>query len=296
MEKFRKPVIEDRDKITEYLNKTSHRACDYSAANIILWSDVYHTEITFECDMLIIKSISDGKAYFSYPMGDGDVEAAFEWIKEYCSENKIEFQLQLIEPDMFEIIEKLYPGEYKISYSRDSADYVYNIQDLANLSGKKYHGKKNHVNKFLKTYENWEYETITDENTAECISMIKEWCVENHCCEDESKAAEICVVINGLHHRTELHMHGGIIRANNKIVALTLGEQSGDDMFIIHFEKAFADVQGAYPIINQQFILHELMDYTYVNREEDMGIEGLRKAKESYYPTFMAEKGVVVRR
>jgi hypothetical protein len=118
--------------------------------------------------------------------------------------------------------------------------------------------------------------------------------MENGCCDDKSKADEICVLINGLRNRRELNMVGGVIRIENRIAALTLGEKSGDDMFIIHFEKALADFEGAYQIINQQFIIHELSEYTYVNREEDLGIEGLRRAKESYHPAFMVEKGSLV--
>ena len=91
-------------------------------------------------------------------------------------------------------------------------------------------------------------------------------------------------------------MIGGIIKIEERIVALTLGERLSNDTFDIHFEKAFADVDGAYPMINQQFIIHELSDYTYVNREEDMGVEGLRRAKESYRPAYMAEKGILTKK
>ena len=204
--------------------------------------------------------------------------------------------MNIIEPEMFQDIEKIFPREYEVSYIRDIADYVYKIEDLKNLVGKKYHSKKNHINKFLKTNENWSYERISEESTEECIEMVKEWCVENGCCEDKSKADEIYVLINGLRHRKELNFLGGIIRTAGRIVALTMGEKSDDDMFVIHFEKAFADVPGAYPMMNQQFIIHELSNYTYVNREEDLGLEGLRKAKETYHPVFMVEKGILVKK
>jgi len=171
--------------------------------------------------------------------------------------------MNIVEPSMFEEIEKLYPGEFEISYSRDEADYIYDVEALKNLAGKKYHGKKNHVNKFKKTHVDWSYEKITDANTNECIEMVKEWCIENGCCDDKQKADEICILINGLKNRKPLKMIGGIIRVDGKITALTLGEKSGDDMFIIHFEKALANVNGAYQMINQQFIIHELTDYTF---------------------------------
>ncbi|MDD3413905.1 MAG: phosphatidylglycerol lysyltransferase domain-containing protein [Lachnospiraceae bacterium] len=300
MEQFKKITIDDREILAKYLNKNPHRACDYSVGNLVLWSEVNNIQFAVAEDTLFIKFMIGEENNFLFPMGnfpkgDGDLKKSFEWIFEYCKEQNIKFKMNIIEPDMFHEIEKLYPGEFEISYIRDNADYVYEIEDLKNLSGKKYHGKKNHINKFLKTNENWAYERITDENSEECINMVKEWCVENKCCADKEKAAEICVLIKGLKYRKELGLLGGLIRIDGRIVAMTLGEKSGDDMFIIHFEKAFADVPGAYQMINQQFIIHELSDYTYVNREEDMGLEGLRKAKESYYPSFMAEKGVIIK-
>lgn len=296
MEKFRKITIEDAELLAKYLGMHTHRACDYSVANLVLWSDVYDTKLAVENDTLFIKFVAGENTYFAFPMGSKDIKESFEWLFAYCEENAITCKLNLIEPQMYEEIEKAYPGQFEITYMRDNADYVYNIEDLKNLAGKKYHGKKNHINKFMKTNDNWAYEAITDENTEECILMVKEWCKQNGCCEDESKAAEICVLIKGLRNRKALGMKGGIIRTDGRIVALTMGEQSGDDMFIIHFEKAFSDVPGAYPMINQQFIIQELEGLTYVNREEDMGVEGLRKAKESYGPVFMAEKGVLVRK
>jgi hypothetical protein len=295
VEQFKKITIDDRDILTKYLNSRTHRACDYSVGNLVLWSEAHNIQFAVAEDMLFIKFMIGEENNFLYPMGNGDLKRSFEWLSKYCEEQKITFRMNIIEPDMFQEIEKLYPGKFTISYIRDNADYVYKIEDLKNLSGKKYHGKKNHINKFIKMNENWAYERITDENSEDCINMVKEWCVENKCCDDREKAAEICVLIKGIKYRKELGLLGGLIRIDGRIIAMTLGEKSGDEMFTIHFEKAFADVQGAYQMINQQFIIHELSDYTYVNREEDMGLEGLRKAKESYYPAFMVEKGVIIK-
>ena len=296
MDQFKKLTIKDRDIIAKYLEKSKHRACDYSAGNLILWSEVYNTRYAIKDDMLFIKFMKDCEIYFAFPMGKGSLEQAFNWLIAYCKAQNIEFKMNLIEPSMYKEVEKIYPGEYEIVYVRDSADYVYWMEELKSLSGRKYHGKKNHINKFIKTYPDWAYESITDDNIIECIEMIREWGIENSGDEDQSKAEEIAVLLKGLKHRKELHLIGGIIKAAGRIVALTMGEKSGEDMFIIHFEKAFANINGAYPMINQQFIINELSGFTYVNREEDMGIGGLRKAKESYHPAFMAEKGIMVRK
>ena len=296
MENFKKITLEDRDIISKYISLNKFSACDYSVGNLVLWSSVYNTHFAVAGDMLFIRFLRGEDIYFSFPIGNGDLKQAFEWMFAYCEKENVKFQMNIIEPDMFEEIETIYPGKFNITYIRDNADYIYSVEDLKNLSGKKYHGKKNHINKFLSTNESWTYETISDENTQDCIGMVKKWCVQNGCGEDESKAAEICVVINGLMNRKELNLIGGMIRIEGRIVALTMGERLSDDIFVIHFEKAFADVDGAYPMINQQFIIHELADYTYVNREEDMGVEGLRRAKESYRPAYMAEKGILTKK
>lgn len=293
---FRKPKIEDIKRLREFFSCSDVRGCDYTPCNIYLWSDVYNTEIAYTDNVLYIRYMDDGEYYFAFPIVKKRLKAALDNLIHDCENKNIEFKLGIIEHWMFELIEKLYPGQFEINYLRDSADYVYSIEELASLAGRKYHGKKNHVNKFKKTYEKWNYESISDENIEECINMVKEWGIENHCYNNISKAEEICVMIKGLRQMKELSLKGGLLRVGDRVVAVTLGEPINDKMFVIHFEKAFADIQGAYPMINQQFILNELMDYRYVNREEDMGLEGLRRAKESYNPVFLVEKGVVTRK
>lgn len=291
---FRKPELSDIPAIKTALGYIRHNSCDYSAANIYLWSDEYGTEIAFDRDDLYIKYRFDNDIYFAFPFVKKHIKNGIENMKEYAERHNIDFKMGIIEPEMYEIIDKLYPDEYMIYYNRDSADYIYNVSDLTDLSGKKYHGKKNHINKFKKTHSNWNYEKLSDKNAEECIEMVKAWCVENKCFSDEGKSGELCVMIKAIKHHKILGLKGGIIRADNRVVAVTLGEEISSEMFVVHFEKAFSNVQGAYPMINQQFVINELMNYKYVNREEDMGVEGLRKAKESYNPVYMGKKGILV--
>lgn len=193
-------------------------------------------------------------------------------------------------------METWYPGQFQIEYLRDEADYVYEMEKLSTLAGKKLHGKRNHINKFKTLYPDWNYEPITSENVEECFQMALEWRNENGCEEDLEKNAEMCVTLNFLRLFKELGMKGGLIRVDKKVVAFCVGEPVCKDTFVVHVEKAFAEVEGAYPMINQQFVQHECTDYLYVNREEDTGAEGLRKAKLSYHPAFLVEKGIVTRK
>ena len=290
---YRKPEIDDYKRIRNALEFYKHTSCDYTAANIYLWSTVFNTEIAFIDDDLYIKYVFDNEVYFAFPFVKKHLKEAIQNIEEYAFENDIEFKFGIIEPDMFELMEKIYPGRFDIEYRRDSADYIYNVSDLADLAGRKYHGKKNHINKFKKTYDNWSYEKISDSNYMDCINMVNEWAIWNNTDEDEEKSAEVQVMKNALEYRHELNLTGGLIRIGERVVAVTLGERNNDEMFVVHFEKAFANIQGAYTMINQQFVQNELREYKYVNREEDVGLEGLRKAKMSYIPAFMGKKGVV---
>ena len=126
--------------------------------------------------------------------------------------------------------------------------------------------------------------------------MALEWRNQNGCDEDQDKNCEMCVTLNSLRLFRELKMTGGVLKIDGRVIAFTIGEPVSEDTFVVHIEKAFADIQGAYPMINQQFVQHECMDYQYINREDDTGVEGLRKAKLSYRPVFLIEKGVVKER
>ena len=186
-------------------------------------------------------------------------------------------------------------GDYML-YDRDQADYVYESEKLATLAGKKLHGKRNHINKFQKLYPNWSYEPLNDENMEECFQMALKWRNQNGCEEDPGKNAEMCVALNALRLYKELDQRGGVLRVDGQVVAFTIGEELCEDTFVVHIEKAFADIDGAYPMINQQFVQHECTGYQYVNREDDAGSEGLRKAKLSYRPAFLVEKGILTRK
>ena len=165
------------------------------------------------------------------------------------------------------------------------------------MKGKKYQAKRNHINRLCANYEDrWEYEPISKENVTECIEMLHKWYLQKEVAEDaKEQEAEIIVAEKSLMYFEELHFRGGLLRIDGEVVAFCVGERACQKTFIVHIEKAFADIQGAYPMINQQFLIHEASQYSYVNREEDTGAEGLRKAKLSYYPAFLQEKGVVRR-
>ena len=143
----------------------------------------------------------------------------------------------------------------------------------------------------MKTYD-WSYEEVGPDNLEECLSMLRQWKRNNCEKEDPEMVAEICVAEAALIEKDFLGLKAGLIRADGRVVAFSVGEKIHPDTFCVHIEKAYADVPGAYAVINQQFLIHEAADCRYVNREDDVGEPGLRRAKLSYHPVFMVEKGV----
>lgn len=292
---FRRPMLEDKPEIDHYFHLAPSRSCERNFDNVYLWAKAYGVGYAIIEDALVFQSPREESTYaYSYPAGEPEqVKKCIDALMEYAKEQGYPFCLYNVTPECFEQLEKWYPDRFQIEYDRDIADYVYDREKLTTLSGKKLHGKRNHINKFKLTYEDWSYEAISDDNLEECFQMALKWRAQNGCDEDEEKNSEMCVTLNSLRLYKELGLRGGILRVNGDIVAFTLGEPICDDTFVVHIEKAFPDIQGAYPMINQQFVEHECQEYQYINREEDTGSEGLRKAKLSYRPVFLVEKGIV---
>ncbi len=292
---LKKIALEDRERLEPYLRKKSYRSCELIFANIFLWSGFYPVQYALIEDTLVFFSrVESPGVSFSFPAGEEEkVKAALEVLFSYFQERGWPIRMHLVQEQEFALLEQWYPGRFSVAYDRDAADYIYEAKDLLTLAGKRFHGKRNHISNFKKNYPDWSYEAITEENLEECRQIALELKKEHICQHDEEKAAELCVTLNALRYFKELELKGGLLRAEGKIVAFTIGEPLSDDTFVVHIEKAFSRYQGAYPMINQQFLLQEATGFRYVNREEDTGSQGLRKAKLSYHPVFLINKGMV---
>jgi hypothetical protein len=203
-----------------------------------------------------------------------------------------EFILFGLSPENIAVLNNLFPGSFEYRENRDNFDYIYLLEKLVTLSGKKLQAKRNHINRF-KANNNWGFEPLSAENLAECWEMNIEWCKIHGCNEDQHLANEDCAVRRCFKYFTELGLEGGLLRSEGRVIAYTMGEKLNSDTYDVHIEKAFGEIQGAYQMINREFaalIQDNHPDLTYVNREEDTGSEGLRKAKLSYHPDKMEEK------
>lgn len=293
---FKKPDLCDREIMKDYFAKAPSRSCERTFANIYLWCRHYPVTYAIIKDTMVFQSTED-KLSYAYPVGEPEnVKKALEYIIKYFEKSGQEVSFYNLTKEQFDQIEEWFPGQFQIEYERDAADYVYEQVRLDTLAGSKLSAKRNHINKFKKLYEDWSYEALTEENAEECFQMALKWRNENGCEEDEEKRQEMCVTLNALRLLKELELTGGVLKVEGKVVAFTIGEELCEDTFVVHIEKAMSEYEGAYQMINQQFVHHACAGYKYVNREEDTGSEGLRKAKLSYKPAFLVEKGYVTRK
>ncbi len=287
---FKPITLSDQDWIKALLKKSDFNGAEYSFGNNFVWRDIYHIEVAEYNGFYLARSgIGENRSYL-YPAGNGDIKQVMEALIEDAKERGMEFGVYSATKESVALLETLMPGRFHYKENRDAFDYIYSTEKLSTLSGKKYHSKRNHIARFKEYNPDWAYEPITQENLADCIKMSREWCEQNDCDGDPGKQNEACAVKESLIHFFELGYVGGLLRAGGRIVAFTIGGPPNSDTFITHIEKAFSDVQGAYPMINCEFAKHAAQGFQYINREDDTGAEGLRKAKLSYKPEILLEK------
>lgn len=286
------PITLDQKEIyMPYLRCGSHRGCTYSFANLYLWGRQQAAVVE---DQLVVFSQFDRKSVYAYPSGCADPKPALEAIMQDAKERGIPCRLVGLSQDDCAILERLYPGKLRYHFDRNTFDYVYDINDLADLPGRKYQKKRNHLNRFRQQNPEHTLEPITAENLREVQSLVEKWYALRQAADPHSDFhLEQAALNKALRHKEELAMEGLLLRTADGVVAMTLGSRLSEDTFDIHFEKALDIADGAYPAINNGFARYLREKYPqvrFLNREDDLGIEGLRKAKLSYNPHHMVEK------
>lgn len=286
MIEFKDIELEDKVWVDELLSYSDFRGCEYSFGNNFIWRSIYNMKIARYKDFYLIHH---DKGYF-FPAGKGDLKEVVEELKKHSENDGNPLCITTMNKLSMEWLKETYCESIEITTNRDLYDYIYNYNDLSTLGGKKLHSKRNHINRFKEN--NWRYEKITPLNIAECKEMSTKWCELNNG-DDKEKVNEACAVNDGLKNYFKLGFVGGLLKVDEKVHAFTFGEKLNSDTFVVHVEKAFTEIQGSYPAINFEFINNECFGYKYINREEDMGLENLRKSKLSYRPVFLEEKFMV---
>lgn len=292
MLEFKKITLGDKNLFDKYLKAKKFLSSEYSFTNLYMWRDYYHTDYCIYKGALIIRK-RDTEGYFTFLEPVGYKEEELNEIIELF----ITFKNQIKTKNIFDNLTKDFADKislYKeynfiVSEDRDSFDYIYEKEKLSMLSGKKYHGKKNHYKSFIKNYNY----TIMDMRLEDVSCRIKETLTIWHNKKnftDERLKYEMKVIPDLIKNIHYLDLKGIAVEVDNEIAAFALGEKVGKEMAVIHVEKADIKYNGVYSFINKTFLDQCFKEVKFVNREQDLGIEGLRKAKESYHPIFMEKK------
>lgn len=282
--------LSDRIWINELLKKSDFRGCEYNFANNFAWHRLYDTTICRYKDFYISRSRKYGLRY-TFPAGNGDYKDLFLMLKKDAEELGSPLVISSVTDENLKLFEELFDGQYDVSCDESSSDYIYDAEKLRTLSGKKYHKKRNHLSNFYRN--NWTYSDMDESDFDECIEFAVKSYNSNQSYDDESSVAEQFAINAFMNYYNELELKGGVIRVDDKVEAFTIGDPINSDTFDVHIEKANSSIQGAYAAINNEFAKSAANGYTYINREEDLGLEGLRKSKRSYYPVIMLRKNVV---
>lgn len=291
MLEFKDIELKDKERITAALRSSDFMGCEYSFANNMAWKRLAGSKISFFKDFYICCAFetNDGAPHFIFPAGSGDYRLVIGEMKRFSESTGNPMIISGVTEKTLGMLGELFPGQFTAEYDRDSSDYIYLSDDLASLKGRKYHGKRNHFSK-LKDYV---YSPIKENDFDDCICFCTQSYNECSGIHDHSSVAEQYAINTYFNYFGELGLCGGIIRINGQTAAVTLGEQLNSETFCVHIEKADTSFPGIYAGINKLFAADAAKDLKYINREEDMGIDGLRKAKLSYHPAFLLNKYTV---
>jgi uncharacterized protein len=284
---FKKLELSDREIIQKYFWDYQPETSELMFTNIFIWRNHYGFHWAIYKDWLVVVcSKNTPECYSLPPIGPGNREKVTTQMLNFLrTEKKVE-NPKIERADERLIAELATSENFQIEETPKHFDYIYNSEDLIKLEGRKFKQKRNHINKFLRESK-IEYTKIDDSNAEECMELSNKWCMLK--ANDDVKG-EWEAVNEALKNFNELQMKGGVIKINGKVEAFALGEKLNDQTAVIHIEKANTEIPGIYAIMNQQFAENEWSQTSFINREQDLGIPGLRKAKESYNPVRLVKK------
>lgn len=288
---FREIKIEDKDWINELLKQSDFMGCEYSFANNMAWRRLNNSVITRYKDFYITGSIDGEFPVFNYPAGKGKITDAIDKLSQFTKQLGSQLVISSVGKEELDNLINIYGDKLIVKTDESYYDYIYKADDLIHLKGKKYHGKRNHIARFKDN--DWSFHVLTEDLFAECINLAVKSYNENKGYDDFSSVCEQYAINTYFNHYNDLGLKGGVLMVKDEVVGFTIGEQLNSNTFVVHIEKARSDIQGAYPTICNEFAKLFANDFEYINREEDLGIEGLRRSKKSYNPVFLLEKYTV---
>ena len=265
------------------------RSADYAFANLYLWDETYHQHIAYVNERAVIRFANeDGTHRYSFPIGDGPLAPVLELLAHEAKAEGVPLTLVGVTEPQKEQALAVCP-DFEVRETRDYFDYLYPAEALATLSGKKLHGKRNHVNAFCAAHS-FEVRALTPADFPACREILAQWDAQR---EGETVSAEHRAILRAFEAFDALALAGALLVADGTAVAFTVGGRITPDTFCVHFEKALPAWQSAYPVINREFVRMVLARdpaIAFINREDDMGLPNLRQAKLSYRPAELVAK------
>ena len=296
---FKDIDIDAKDKLQPYFDMVDYEACEYCFATLYMWQHLYKTGYYIGDGFAVLIGEYEGDTFSILPLCSKDkLPQVIDFVLNYFESIESKLYFRGITQEIVDDLKEYYPGRFEYIEERDLFDYVYDAESMRTLAGRKNQKKRNHINYFLKEYEGrFEYKLLDKDNFDECLDLVKQWAdnKEENNEYDEGMDDELIGIkkIFNNYDVLKFNVKIGGIYIDGKLEAFTIGELLNPNMALIHIEKANPNIRGLYPFINQQFLVNEFSDVEFVNREEDLGIPGLRKAKLSYHPIRFVEKYTV---
>lgn len=295
---FKKIEAEDFKKLAAYSALRPNKTCDSVLLDSFLWRDYYHVRYAISDDRAVQWMMEEeGVMHSAMPLcREEDLPHYFDEMVHYFNQVlHIPYKVYLADEEAVEYLHLRENPDFDVTEQEDLKDYLYDGDAMRTLAGKKLHKKKNHLNSFLKEYEGrYEYRHLCCSDRDEVIGLLDQWREQ----KGEEVEKHLDYEVAGIHeimkNCSELQVRMGGVYVDGRLEAFSIGSYNPfEDMAVIHIEKANAEVRGLYQFINQQFLIHEFPEAHLINREDDMGEEGLRRAKMSYCPIGFARKYLV---
>lgn len=287
-----------KDAIESHVLKLNYKDHNLSFTNMFLWKDMYKLSVEITDDFIIIFCDLDGEFFSLNPICIiENIDKAIDYLIKFFEDNNLPFMIQNCVMKVKEEIESKYGDYFTYELTRDSYDYLYSVEKMLTYSGKKLQKKRNHVNNFKKNYDG-RYEIKFLENNptviGDCIQFTKDWDMSKQD-RDEYIDQEVVGTIDVLNHLSQLSCEGLAIYIDGKIEGFGVGTQLNDTTAVINIEKANPNIVGLYPFLRQTVVRTFFDDLKYINTEDDVGEENLRKSKLSYQPEYLVEKYTIRR-
>jgi len=288
--RFSNLTLEDKPLLDSLLKEAQAQISELTFTNLFVWnaSEPVQTSEVNETVLIQRRRLRDGKTFLLPPLGKTALPEVVRSLRTLSLEGELP-PFYGFTPQQVQLLENEFE---KVEPDRDDWDYVYLTRDLTDLPGDKYHPKRNFISRCLSKYE-CRYANIGPNEIEDCLQLQTRWCNLRNCSEVQGLEAENTAIKTAFENYERLGIFGGAVYVDDKLEAFTLSEPLNDDTAVIHFEKANPEIEGLYQLVNQWFCQKALGKFKYVNREQDLGIPGLRKAKESYYPHHMVKKHIV---